>query len=329
MILRLTVFSAPGSYQHPVLGRISRPGHTVFSQEGFSRTYTNALGMRGAELAPKRPTEIRILIIGDSLTHGKEVADGATFSEQLQVQLEQGLKRPVTVVNAGRGGASSAYYLHLSSFYTQVVAPDFTVIQLDDSDFSGEAFDQSRSFYFVAEAKGFKTVAAPSIPDVSYSPIEQIAGVHPLLKPMTAFQGLMRSTIHIAVDKARHYSEGHNRPLVSHEATGPGRGHSDHGTGLVQWAIPRLSSSFPRPVFLFLPNESVPPTGSERLTAATVRAHAADYLNPRREFLSAVHAFQPPRGFNNTVPGQGHLNEVGHRLVAAQLTAFFKKQISP
>lgn len=327
LILRQAVVVNPGGYDHPVLGRLPRPGVMVSSHEGFSRTTINSLGMRGPALAAKAPGEVRILVIGDSLTAGMEVADGATYCDRLQATLAQALGRPVTVVNAGRGGASAAYYVHLAAFYQRAVDPDHTVLQLDDSDFNSDAFLPEKSFRLVAEGRGFRTVAAPPAP-VAESPLARLIGLHPALGPLAGLQGGLRSSLTTAVDKLRpHLEDGATR--LRGPAPAPSAPPEPDDAEVMRWALPRLIAAYRRPVILYLPHEFKPRTALEDLAAAEARARGVVCLNPRRELSRAVQAHQPPRGFNNTAPGAGHLNEHGHRLVAECLAAHFTRRLAP
>lgn len=62
----------------------------------------NSLGLRGPELEPRRPSEVRVLFLGDSLVYGQGVGD----EETLPVALENALRSQApdthwTVLNAG------------------------------------------------------------------------------------------------------------------------------------------------------------------------------------------------------------------------------------
>jgi lysophospholipase L1-like esterase len=66
------------------------------------RVHVNALGLRGPEVGAKRPHELRVLVLGDSLVYGQGVGD----DETLPVALEEALarrapQRPWSVVNSG------------------------------------------------------------------------------------------------------------------------------------------------------------------------------------------------------------------------------------
>ena len=66
------------------------------------RVRTNDLGLRGAPVPPRESEELRVLVLGDSVTFADQVEEGETFV----VGVESGLRsrrgaRPVRVLNAG------------------------------------------------------------------------------------------------------------------------------------------------------------------------------------------------------------------------------------
>ena len=57
---------------------------------------TNSLGFRDRELGPRRPGELRVMVIGDSITWGDYLQADETYVEQIQFQLQEKLEpRPV------------------------------------------------------------------------------------------------------------------------------------------------------------------------------------------------------------------------------------------
>jgi len=72
-------------------------------------------------------------------------------------------------------------------------------------------------------------------------------------------------------------------------------------------------------------------SNSRRITPAEVRLEAAcleagiPYVSARDVLIRARDRFVLSRGFWNTTPGDGHLNETGHRLVAGALWQLLEK----
>ena len=89
---------------HPELGDIPVPG-----QQGerrlpgvFTFRYSNnSLGWRGRrEYREEKPTDYRVLFLGDSFTYGLGVNDDQTFAAQVEKDLRAG-RWSVEVMNAG------------------------------------------------------------------------------------------------------------------------------------------------------------------------------------------------------------------------------------
>ncbi len=88
-------------------------GPRPFPIEYRTQVEINSLGLRGPEPAPLPPDGYRILLLGDSLVAGFEVAFEHSFAWLLQQQLERELGLPIQVVNAGvRGYGTDQAYLY-------------------------------------------------------------------------------------------------------------------------------------------------------------------------------------------------------------------------
>jgi len=72
----------------------------------------NSIGLRGPEVVDLPPGGYRILMLGDSLVAGFEVAYEQTFAAQVEKRLNEAVDFPVQVVNAGvRGYGTDQEYL--------------------------------------------------------------------------------------------------------------------------------------------------------------------------------------------------------------------------
>ena len=69
-----------------------------------SEVRINSLGLRGPELTAAPPGGLRVLVLGDSVTSGLEVAENETYSAVAAHLLSERLGVPVQVVNAGVRG---------------------------------------------------------------------------------------------------------------------------------------------------------------------------------------------------------------------------------
>ena len=118
--------------------------YAEFRQRDFSYVQrVNGHGLRGSEITTKKtPGTYRIVMLGDSFTMGKGVADDETFSVVLQKQLEQSGATCGTKVEILNGGVDSyAPVLELIQLKTDILPlePDMVIVNLDVSDLVQEA----------------------------------------------------------------------------------------------------------------------------------------------------------------------------------------------
>jgi len=92
---------------------------------------TNSLGFRDAEIGPKESDEIRILVLGDSITFGDYVSLENTYPERLEELLRKDFPdKKIRVINAGVGGIDlkTAYHILLEKGLS--IQPDYVLIGL-------------------------------------------------------------------------------------------------------------------------------------------------------------------------------------------------------
>lgn len=89
---------------------------------------TNAMGLRERPLGPKRPGELRILFLGDSVTFGWGVPVETAFPRRVESLLSESLHRPVLTVNSGVGGYNTAQEWGFLRTRGDEVAPDAVVL---------------------------------------------------------------------------------------------------------------------------------------------------------------------------------------------------------
>jgi len=138
---------------HPELGYIPVPG-----QQGerrlpgvFTFRYSNnSLGWRGRrEYREVKPTEYRVLFLGDSFTYGLGVDDDQTFAVQMEKDLRAGLWS-VEVMNAGCPGKGTDYALKCFQTVGRKFHPDLTALGFLGNDFQ----DNARGEYYTIGGRG-------------------------------------------------------------------------------------------------------------------------------------------------------------------------------
>lgn len=88
----------------------------------------NALGMRGPEVAPPGPAEVRLLTLGDSSIYGDGVAEEAVFSRVAAAHLSAAWGCEVVGLNGGVPGYSSTQSLVRLRELGPAVGPQYVVV---------------------------------------------------------------------------------------------------------------------------------------------------------------------------------------------------------
>jgi len=138
---------------HPELGEIPVPG-----QQGerripgvYSFRYSNnSLGWRGRrEYREAKPTDYRVLFLGDSFTYGTGVNDDQTFAALVEKTLRAD-RLSVEVINAGCPGKGTDYELKCFQTVGRKFHPDLTVLCFFPNDFQ----DNERGEYYNIDKQG-------------------------------------------------------------------------------------------------------------------------------------------------------------------------------
>lgn len=319
----LLLWRSPGYVDDPTLGRIYRPGIYVNGTEGFSWSRINSLGMRSPEISAKVAGEKRILFLGDSFTEAFQVPVRKTFALRTAAALSARGTR-VNAVNAGRSGASPANYIALAPWYTARVRPDVVVVQVSGQDFRKDVENPDRNFYLRRSGGSFKTVFNSDFQS-SNALLQRLPVLEPVLEVPVA--RLASENVWKVVSgqrpQQRFLGLGGAKREAKSAVESPDASKVD--TALVDWTIAELAKEYPHVIVLYLPHTDFM-TGSgwpgpirDALAAACAR-NGVPFVDAMGPFeVSFERGRVAPTGFANSTPGKGHLNSVGHAIVASEL----------
>jgi hypothetical protein len=137
----------------PELGDIPVPGQQGERRSPgvFTFRYSNnSLGWRGRrEYRETKPTDYRVLFLGDSFTYGIGVDDDQTFAAQVEQDLRAD-RLSVEVLNAGCPGKGTDYALKCFQTLGRKFHPDLTVLGFFCNDFQ----DNARGEYYTIGRRG-------------------------------------------------------------------------------------------------------------------------------------------------------------------------------
>ncbi len=307
-ILGLGVRRLPLVVTDPKLGKIYSPGSVMLNgTEGFAKI---VFDQRGFNNPPGPELRHRVLVLGDSFSEATQVPQRKNFSRFLERKLSEGSDK-WQVINCGIAGSSVANYLYYGAAYLETFDPEWTVVQVSESDFSKDAFDPTKEIRLVRDEQTGEVRPVRTANNSARDLKNQIVS----FSPFTAF----------AYEKLKSYWRAGGEADVRT----PGGEKSEMG-GELHRILAELKAIFgSRLVILEIPDIPMvvcdaKPLADENSFTSKLKAECGDLdiriANPRAEFVESIQLGKVfPTGFANTRPGKGHLNVAGHRLVAEVL----------
>jgi predicted transcriptional regulator len=323
LILDLTFYRTPGTHIHSQLGKIYNKGILIWGKEGYSISQMNSFGIRGEEIEALKPNEFRILSLGDSFTEALQVSLDQTYSKQLETLLNTNKASAAThytVINAGRSGSSPAEFVYLADYLNEQFDPHYVIICINDLDFVLDLLnDKDRAIYVKRDSTGYRIYKDETF--ISKNQIKQRL-------PQLAFLGNY-SSIRIAVESIQSMIKPQSHDTGNEDIlTGD---HSRYAE-LMDWIFQLLKTKYKHLVFLYVPEfdykKYTGPSKYETLMQFYAQKHEIKMLNITTDIVELFNTHkQPSHGFNNSIPGRGHLNEIGHRIAAEKLATYFKEEV--
>jgi hypothetical protein len=304
LVLSNIYLSKPLSHTHPDLGRIYSAGRYIQGREGFARTTLNALGLRNAPIGAKQPGKTRILILGDSYTQASQVSDKEMFSSILQKRLGTNYE----IINSGREGASPNLYIALARFNNHMFQQDMTVIQLSEQDLTIDPFATDQDFYFVKTQNGYAIHK-----NKSFISSNALATHFAYLQKVLNF-----STARLSMEKLESLGSSSNVTAsvsIADQAS------------LIPFIVKKLKASYAHPMVVYIPKIDYFAKDYDHasvteilLTKAALEADV-DFISMRDDYIQVFkNEHKVSHGFANSQPGMGHINALGHLLIANTLT---------
>lgn len=311
-ILETTIIKHPGTNFDNERGQIYKSGVYLFGEEGFSFNHINKLGLRAPEIKPKSKDEYRIIFLGDSFTESLHVPQNKSFPDLLGQKLNEKNKRFLfNTINAGMSGYSPALYIHLSKFYNSVLKPDYVVVQINDKDFSADLLNKQQKFYVIKNKNSYETV----VNKTNYSPNtlkELLSRVSFVRVAREKYEKLFTAKPEIKNKK------DDKKDVINYDA--------------IYWSLKELKAKYKNVIILYIPEinyyeKETAPSIYETTIKQYAKRNKIDLIDMRQDYVDYYKLYkQPCNGFYNTKPGEGHINEIGHELIANRLFEYFNKR---
>lgn len=291
-----------------LFGVVAKPGTVFNGREGFSIERINSHYTRGAEFDVNDASKRRITVLGDSYTEATQVDEDSSFVATTQRKFVENGRTDVLMVNDGHSGKSPPYYIDTGKSWMDFLKSDFVVVQLNEGDFTSDFYSSSQDIYVKRDGDKFTTIRKPQKQG-------KASGYAKLSAVITRLRVVVEER---SQNKSKKTKKPPVDPSFAKEAL---------------WFMHEAKAIFPHFAVLYIPTMDyhqretlslLPPL--EVSLEAAAKAEGVPYINMRslyaRYFLETN---QPCHGFNNTIPGTGHINGYGHRLLGEELY----KLISP
>jgi hypothetical protein len=306
LVGRNIIFLSPGYTRDPVFGFRYRPGKYVFSSEGFSAGRFTPGGFRDYELPATRPDAQEAVVYGDSYTEAMQVAARQTFSHLIQEQLPQ-----YRFNVFGLADGSLAQYIQWNASLKPRLAPKVAVFVLNSTDFTTDV---------TTDLRGTGRVSVTKLGPHEYESQVNTNVTNARLKSGKLADKLMCNSLPYLLAKvfladpvrspAVHSGSQHEPPL-----------NEDY----LDWCFERMRSAAPRVIVVYIPFMAYHRGLENEAQSLMIERYLARYtlssefkvINMRSAFARLyAEQYVESEGFPNTLPGYGHINEVGHLQVA-------------
>lgn len=325
IIISIFIYKNDGLSRDLDMGPRYKPNTVIVNgTEGYGNNKFDNLGFNN-EYIDLNKHDKRIIVLGDSHTEATQVNRSQNFCSILQSKM----KNNYEVLNLGISGNSVAEYIYYADKYLKIFNPDYVIIQVTGDDFFSDATNSSKRLYIkndnvnsieilenkdvvINKTKLFKDKYL-NFPIITYMynfKINQLK--NSLLYPN---QNNQTNEKVVADEESLNYEK--NRILVNWEIN---KLKELYGSKLIILYLPSTPNIIDNQVEYVNKNE----LKSKKLIEEYSVLEKIPSIDLNDEFINLYKQYGIfPRGFNNTTPGNGHLNQYGHEVVAEKVYKYF------
>jgi hypothetical protein len=313
LVIRVFIFRVPFQEYGPVWGLVPRENScSVQGVEGFSVT---CYFENGEVVTPYRDG-ISVVVMGDSYTLGAQVNDSEKYVYLTERALrERGLKADLH--NLGRSARSVADHIYLAPAVVNEYSPEIVVVQANSVNFL-MSFDCDRENCFKKQPDGgFALLHRNLSPDIT-------------LQNMVYSSGLLAYASYRFMNIENNVNAEHLIALAAAKNAEIGMASEDEQ---VLYQVRALQAAFRNSTLVFIVIPDIPKISPSTLSpiswsspndehlVSLLRGMGMYVVFPKKAFRQLYDQERLlPRGFINSMPNFGHMNEYGHAAVAEDLT---------
>ena len=251
-----------------------------------------------------------LVLIGDSYLAARQVPDHSSMGALLEDR-SRAEGEPLNVIQFGLSGGAAATYSGFADKALATFNPQWVIVLLNDSDLGKDAVTKFVQF-------GLK---------ISPTGGAQIYKIKPpkrnrLTRKLEKYSALLQ-TMHMRWDM-----------IFSSESKNIFKNKDQDLQRMIEM-LPRTSVTLLKQAYgkklivIFFPEINMlngpKPGKSEMQLEKECLAESIPFASCRNEFIKLKQKFIYVRGFHNTLPGEGHLNELGHRVMAEIIWKFLNR----
>ena len=291
----------------------------VFGTQGFSDSVTDNYGYNNDYIPPKSGL-FRIVVLGDSITEAAHVNRKINYCSVLEKKLN-GQDKKYEVLNLGRAGRSVADYIGFALDYMAALDPDLVIVQAREADFA-EGLNAAHIFQINYQDENHTTLNKIGASGI-FQDLKYLKDGFGWFRPIVGYTALRVQEI-INNQKTKIF------PSVNAQASAADSVINSKEKAVIAWQLQQLEKKFGSHIALF--NIELLPeivNGKVRYDNGIKDNELNSYLAAEAEkekipFITAKDTFidyykktgAVLTGFNNSMPGTGHLNKTGHEVAA-------------
>ncbi|GLS25924.1 hypothetical protein [Marinibactrum halimedae] len=335
LIVRVAVTSPSIQTFDPELGYRYLPNSWIMlGKEGWAYNKTNELGLIDQAVSPSKQ---HVVVLGDSIVESKQVH----YTDSFAAHIEQTLNE-IEIINGGHSSYNPSHYPLVLQRIKQSSKPQLSILFLHPGEMIGLV---SGATQLIRDENGTLIDILPKV-----SSADQIKKkLEPFMQHSALFTHLMRKLKPIANDAISDYRESVRKLKYAFSSENTALTQSaptlDIASLIVSDGIDRLAlilekikrESDGQLVVVFYDNIQFLENGKVSLTtdlnegdafkgAAQIAQVPVYDLTP-----TLVQHYQTtkelPLGFHNLIPGDGHLNPIGHKVVADALVPIIQEHL--
>ncbi len=328
LFARMLLTSPSTQLFDPAIGYVNAPHSELFqAREGVQTLRLNNLGLNGPDLGPPAPGRQRVLFLGDSITFAAQVPQDRNFVSLVGQRLPG-----VETVNGGRDALGPQNWSALLDRLEPSVRPDLIVLMIS----RGDAFDL-RDAHIIIERDANGRPVGVSRPRSTRDALQEALG------PLIRHSALATFLVRRANAEWTALKTGDSWTGLAIRGGEPAGGGRNSGAETIDRAaierqivdILEIVKRERRVVMIAMPAwqyradrkvELEPRSKIEaQLFANVARRADIPFLDVGPALAAAYrHDGRPLTGFANSRLGEGHLNEEGHRVVAAAIAPWLR-----